>query len=487
MFGWIGRLSVRKVAPPVSSRRTQFRPACESLEVRDVPATLTWLGGYNGSIDARVAYNWSADGGATRSPLLPTAGDDIFFDGTVSNVSSVNFSFPASLGGGTLGDPGGTSGDGWLSSLRLLHGYTGTVTYSLPVLTHVLEMRSGELDPGPGVSDLTVDTMFTWMPDPSYPDTAPTLNGTGSLTNTNVIGGTALIDALGLGMVTGSNLLFTSVTVTVNPGTETFNNGAGVVAGNGAQVGVNALQPNVNLTNPNNITYTPNSSMQVQTGATVTVTGPGRWNGNNFLLLNTGGTIDIKGNAVVSFGYQPPPQNATRYDVRQTDGIIKLHAGATLASVSNDSSITGGQLIIVTDAPVGATAPAKIIGNLAVSGSTTTISFEVPSNGWTFEVTGNVTWSGATYKPRVDASTNGQCDTWKVDGTLTIGTGATVQPQFYNYNPNVNNGQLAQGWSWLIIQPTTITGWPAGANAAAPYNLNPVFAGVGMTGVNVTP
>lgn len=439
---------------------------CESLEARDVPASLTWLGGYDASDDAGTSYNWSEDGGATRSALVPQPGDDLFFDGTVSSSPCDNLA--------ALDE---SQNPGPLDAIHLVNGYAGTVTYAQSLATHDLELTSGTLNPGSGIVDLTVDGSFRWTPDnPDDPDHLPTINSTSELANVIITGGTTSIDPLGATLTTGSSLTFdgtesTPITTSVEPGTVEFRNVAGIALGAFVMAEVNARQASVTFTNPNDVSLY-NSTITLNPGTTLQVTGPGAWNGFNMNFVNQGGTLDIGGNATANLGAIPPLGQKDRItSVTQTSGTIQLHSGSTITSLSNTVVLSGGSLVIVTDSPVGATAPALITGNLTITGGTI-ISFSNPSNGWTFQVDGDVNWNDGTFKPRVNAAANHQGDTWLINGVLTIGSKAVIQPQFYNDQSGIN-----VQFRWTVIDavkglaPPPALAAPQQAPANDPYSL----------------
>jgi hypothetical protein len=148
MRKWIARLFGGTVAPPSERSRLRFRPGCEPLEARDVPASLYWLGTIN--TDAGTSGNWTEDPiNLTPSLKTPHAGDDLFFDGALSGVDCTNLVPALNPTGGTDGDggPGSGSADPALNSVHMFDGYGGTVTYGVTLWTHDLEMRSGTLNP----------------------------------------------------------------------------------------------------------------------------------------------------------------------------------------------------------------------------------------------------------------------------------------------------------------------------------------------------
>ena len=478
MRTWIARLLGQTVdQPSVCRPLPRFRPACEPLEARDVPATLTWLGGYNGSIDARVAYNWSADGGATRSPLLPTAGDDIFFDGTVSNVSSDNFSFPAGPGGSTLDDPGGTSGDGWLNSVHLVHGYIGGVTYSLPLLTHVLEMQNGGLNPASGGLDVTVNNAFTWDPqdpdNPSGPLGDPTLNGTAYPATLHLVGATATIDPRDSDMLTGDTLSFESGSAgDFEPGTVDFNNAASILI-SASTVLMNPAAGRPAILREGNLSVAGIIWLK-DTTAKLTISGKDQFAGppvyldDRLPLLNDGGTVKLtRGVTGIFYGQQLATGSIEPYT--QSGGTTYIQNGSTIEvwmpgragqpMTAGTVYIQGGYLMTAYYNVLTANQQsAQITGSLQVDNSIVWIGATSPSTvSNVLNVTEDVNWAGGKYAASVDGS--GAASLWKSAKTFTIAA-ANV-----SFMPTVGTNQPAVNQALPVIRGRTVV-----ANAAPPTN-----------------
>jgi hypothetical protein len=88
--------------------------------------------------------------------------------------------------------------------------------------------------------------------------------------------------------------------------------------------------------------------------------------------------------------------------------------------------MTGGEFHIIADSPPGQNHPAKLDCDFLFEGG----HLGYIGAYWTFEVTGNVTWTGGNYAPRIDVTAGngaGLADIWQINGTLTIPQNSTAQ------------------------------------------------------------
>src|SRR5205814_1370266 len=106
-----------------------------------------------------------------------------------------------------------------------------------------------------------------------------------------------------------------------------------------------------------------------------------------------------------------------------------LPANQQTATITGKIDMTAGLIIF---------APPLIIGSDLVYG--------------TFTVTGNVSWTGGTYKPSVDYTTAGLANKWIVNGTLTSAAACIIQPNNQRgQNPPANS-------VWVILDATATAG-----------------------------
>src|SRR5581483_9571248 len=178
----IARLFDRKFAPPSPRRpRPQFRPACEVLEGRDVPAAYTWTGLV--STDATVAANWhlSTDPWPDPATSTPGPGDDVTFVLVGHNplVDCTNFGLP---------DPNEE-----YHAVYVGPGYDAKITLSHSLKTQILDLESGIISqPGNQATGDNTDITVTGPdPDPYTPAfqwRGTTLNDSGHSANITVKG-----------------------------------------------------------------------------------------------------------------------------------------------------------------------------------------------------------------------------------------------------------------------------------------------------------
>ncbi len=86
----------------------------------------------------------------------------------------------------------------------------------------------------------------------------------------------------------------------------------------------------------------------LNTGATLTVTGPGTWPETKHVIINNGGTIEINNNANANINVSG---GNTVWDITQSSGTIKLHTGSTLTLQDKGLQLTGGGINIIADSP----------------------------------------------------------------------------------------------------------------------------------------
>jgi hypothetical protein len=432
--------------------------------------------------------NWT-ESPTTRapSPNTPHGGDNLYFDGSISNVNCDDLAFPASPGGGTGGSALADlddSGDGSLNSLNMVNGYAGTVTYSLPLPTHDLILKSGTLNPklgGTTVPDVTVDRTFTWQPDSSGQASLPTINNTAALANVFITGATATIDPLGTTTLpTGSTLNFLNgASATFLPGTVMFNNGAGIY--------VAAAQVQVKPTADATVTHNSNVSFEtgvidVEAGGVYTVTGTNNFAGPPALydakmpLVNNGGIVTIQGGATLSVRGYFEGDKPTVYSYTQNSGETYIENGSTLKTVlrsrnsGNDfggvARILGGVFTTLHNGLLQPTQQKAVLdGQFRMEGATASLIIGYGGFGTAnevFEVTQSVAWNAGTYLPFVNASNNA-ASLWLSDSTFTVAQGVSIAPQPI--------GTPTSGQTWKIIQATNITGptpQPSGWTVLAP-------------------
>jgi hypothetical protein len=322
--------------------------------------------------------------------------------------------------------------------MSIAASYTGTVSLGAALTVGTFDLAGGAIAQPTSTTDLTVTMSFTW--------TGGTLNSAATNATLHLAGATATINpGAGNTITTGDTISLESLNgvgsaAEFDPGILIFNGGSGLTIDNLCFVDVKPQQ-NATVTFSAGLTTFGNKAVTIKEGGTLTVTGPGGWNGEGVPLQNNGGTFEIKNTAVVSFS---PLPNTGMYTVTQTLGITKLHSGATLAAGSFGLNLNGGEFRIVGDSPAGQTDPAKLDGDMRFASGSLTFT----GNVWTFNVTGDVKWEGGSFFPRIDVSQQGGGnDIWLISGKLTIPNGSTAQivPMTFNWNPNTG---IPADWRW---------------------------------------
>jgi hypothetical protein len=430
------------------------RPALEVLDARVVPAVWTDATG-NGLFSD--PGNWSNN-------AKPVDGDNLIFRAPNPSIGLVGSTDNVSGMSGTFADVGIDS------------SYTGIITFSGAVnVTTFYEQDGGTISQPTSTSDLTIQGtgIFNW--------TGGTIGTTNSGATIHLAGATATISP-GAG-----NTITTSDTISLESGTDptsgntigttaTFNPGVlGLTGGGGITVGAfcnaNVVPKDTAVVGFVNLdTQTDPKSMTLTDATSGLKVYPGYWGGQGLKLNNQGGTAEFLDGSVSYFGpvpQNPPPQNpppAQAY-ITQAAGTLKLHSGATLGvQTGGFTVVSGGTFAIVADSPAPQQANAKLDSDLTFSGGV--IGFI--GNYWTFEVTGNVTWSAGTYAPRVDV-TGAVADIWQMDKTLKITpdtSTAVLAPSSINYQ----NG-LPAGFQVKIFD--ILGGGVAGSGQLKLVNQNP--------------
>ncbi|MDB5313552.1 MAG: hypothetical protein JWO38_7754 [Gemmataceae bacterium] len=440
----LSRLFIRTPAHPQKVAR-RFRPRLEALDERIVPAGyyVFWTDN-GGDFQASNAANWQGAGPTG----LPSAGDNISF--------------------GNYGNKGTDECQGFSGSYRtvmLNSSYTGKVTLSGSLSVGTLGLNGGVISQPVGGTDITVTRISGMSPYevPGFSWSGGTLNDTAHAANLTVIAGTALIDPQGGTLKTGSTLSFTGGTTgTFNPGAVEFANDAGI---------------NVDAASTVSSTGTGAAPVQLKLklGANGAILSAGTFNAagitSDLPITITGGTMTVYG-GTASFAGNVKQANGTPLSssILQTGGTIVIDNGWSLTSAKN-IELDGGKLSTRATTN-GIQLPAMVTaGTLFVDGADIVISDPTYSTGvtghqfGTLKVTGDIEWTGGTYRPFVDGTANSvTTDLWTCTGTFTIDgtvkqgqTGAKYGPVDVNSPP----GGPGIGRTWAILTASSIV-IPAG-------------------------
>jgi hypothetical protein len=441
----------------------------EALEGRDVPAVLHWTGAVSTAFDN--AANW-VDGFGAPADYGPSPGDSLHF----GLVAAVNPDCDGAHGFGLDDDQAD------YAEIRLHTGYTGTVTFRSEDLATDPDpdfvTPAADRNRGVAVGWLTIEggsisqpedaTELTVLPDPHQADALPTfwwyggtLNSSEFTSVVHILGG-AVVEPASEGTVTlGSHLVLkgtagASVESNISaflPGTVVFNNLADLIVGQFAQAQVKAPRPNATVTFSAEATAVEAqfNRIVVYSDGTLTVTGPGQWNGFRMTLINTGGAVEIKSGATASFGPVFAFGTPASPFIIQSAGSMKLHTGSTLVARFGYMTIHGGTFTVVGVA--GVADPARIVGDLDFTGGAVVFREDYTR----LKVEGNVRWSNGIFGPRVNAAAGSdQSDTWEITGNLNLPQGHTAHlaPDPLNL-PAAGGLAASRRWESMIIHGTT--------------------------------
>lgn len=407
----------RKWAPP-----RRLRLNCEGLEAREVPAALTWVG--NGTLPSMNPANWSP-------AQSPANGDNLFFDdSSTANCTII------------------TSPTLQFNSLNILEGYTGTVTVYTPSTFNHIVLQDGAIALTGG--DLTITNSLNWTGGVLH-------NGTATRTVHMAGGSAASISPTAAGTVaTGASLSFEYLngvgsTGTFNPGTVEFRNAAHLEVDQlcSVQLGT-ASGASVFLRRIN-----PASQFKLKGGMTLT----NAENNETDLPLNiTGGTLKVTAKLKVNGDLANIPGAGS---VVMSSGTIQIKQGATLQP-QKGLKMSGGTLTTLQNG-TGVQTNATVSGDLVISGGEITYLQDAPNRKpdaqliyGRLRVTGDMTWTGGTYRPVVYApgGNASACDWLSILGTLAVtggATGAKIAPGAIDDNGTYNAQQPAPTASWTIL------------------------------------
>ena len=360
------------------------------------------------TVSARVVYwvaaaagNWSTPGNWSTGSV-PGANDAAYFNGSHSNAGAT-----------TLGQEVGFASP---AEIRLLGGYTGTVTLTTPVSVRTLELTSGTIDQAASAygSDLTVTAAMLW--------TGGTLNSTTNAATVTISGATALIAPAGAGTLSiGSTLSFDNGAFgTVMAGTVSFTNDVSYVLS-----GASTL---ISDTSAGNVVFQqPAGGLAVSginAGTTRTISGGGTDTEGATLAVT--GTLRIIGGTRMNATGGSPTVVSVGTDKTAGAGVISIENGSTLQVANGLGVGPGGKLNTTSKTGGGAdqrSTPATIQGDFYLLGGDVTLDAGNPNpHVWSLlKVTGNVTWNGGTLHLAVDAvATTTKIDQWVIDGSLSV-------------------------------------------------------------------
>jgi hypothetical protein len=431
-----------------------------------MPALFTWTDAY-GDNQFSDPYDWSNTSGVLT---IPGAGDDILF----TNFAGAGGSGGPSSGGatGAGGPSGGSPGDcegmvsdpnGPFNSIFVTTGYTGTITLAGPVQTLALCLESGTIDqPLPsGGSDITVlggevpneytGLLFPQLGGADFNWTGGTLNSTDSGATLHITGSstTAVINPQGAGFQSTGDTISLENGSAGNflPGTLTFTGGStGLVVNANCLATIEATgtteAAGATVTFSIGTASTGSPLNWIKAGGNITVNGAATWDGAKVPLENDGGTFTVQGGATAAFtGAVGPADQAASYRQTGTTGLTLIQNGSSI-EVANSMYLAAGKLSTFATTN-GAQPVATLDGDLTDAGADIVISDNaynaagvIGHQYGTFEVTGNVRWSGGVYRPYLGIVGIGIfeqtiADYWQIDGSLTVSggpNGATLGP-----------------------------------------------------------
>jgi hypothetical protein len=473
-------VSIRIFGNESRTRNTTASLRVEVLEAREVPAAFWWVGDHapagKSGTDAKVPENWriadEVNGkfvdlrwSATRIPgdnVQNGEYDHVFFEGDPLE--------PLPEGGTRTFRDCDNFGleSGYFAAVGIGGGYDKTVTLSKGFVTVDFGLNSGKIAQPVAGTDITT-TNFIWM--------GGELNSTTNPQTLTVAGGKATISPGTTGtLTTRDTIVFTAVntssgtvgtTATFNQGTVTF------AGGTGMKIGASCLAK-----------LQPSGANGVQFQASDNANGKYKIiNQGEFRVMHFGGTIYVSGKSALPMlvdggdlilewktGMEfNNSYTASVGGVQTPLGSVVMNAGEVSVAVASTLKVSEGMLM--TSGEINAHVPAEadagednrratIDGNLTVSGGV--ISFDYALLGWSgyeayLSATGNIVWSGGTFKPVINNSTLEAKSQWRCNGTFTIqGTAPLVDP--FRMNPNVDP---PAGRTWTVLHGGGgVTGMP---------------------------
>jgi len=412
----------------------------ESLEDRWVPADNSWLG-Y--TADATDGANWTAN-------HAPMSHENIYIFANQSDYSNSDCDLSE-------------IGVGEFASLTIANDYAYTVTLPDNFTLGGLNFFSGTLNQG--VDDyeegpeLTIELGMGWY--------GGTLNDTDYLGIVHFLGGSGtVIDSEGV--ITGSTLSFeceeeTGSNLTVEAGTEVeFTNYAGAIIGGYCTAVVNLgtaiLPATVAFKAVQGIGGGgPEPRLTLRPGSTMTVTGPGTFT-CELPIYNYGGVVHVKTDATASIKKSLVVTSGTGPSYLQETSTAKtiIDHGSRL-KVEFGYSQTNG--ILGSDSP-STTQDAVLDGNVVIAGGIIDPNY-LGTQGTSFagsaiRITGYLSWNSGELWIDVNGSVAGVCDKLKIDGGLTVGSGAAIRAIIIE--PPTGGIGGSQSWSFLTATggvPTT--------------------------------
>lgn len=352
-----------------------------------------------------TATNWSLG----RAPI---SDDVVVFDGSASNATCTY---------------DGTSSASSFAYVRLVNSYSGTLRLESSMEVGTVELATGTIDQ-PIASPFTIGDLFTW--------TGGTLNSTSTLASVYFDGGSMANITPGAGntISTGSTLIFgpavapAPTVAAFNPGIIEFRNDAGIEIGAFCVADVKPVaKASVTFKDATIGDGSKSTVTKVLANGSLTVKGPGIWDGQGAAIVNAG-DVTIKDSAAVSLSGNTTLPDQTKVSFHQTGGFLELHTDSSL-DMSSAAVIADGR-IFITSTPANLAKPATLGADLIMTGGR--VVFQTPDQVkfLKFLVDGNMKWSGGTLAFRMDGAADGGSDLLQVNNKLTISGKAdiTVEP-----------------------------------------------------------
>lgn len=456
-------------AAPTKPHAQSTRLSLQTLESREVPANLYWLG-Y--SSDFTDPANW---GGA-----IPSSADHLYFTGPTSPppsppppgmpppppVPPSGSNTSTTFVKGPINPPipyAPTSLPDNYAGVHILNNYSGTLTIPFNISFGAYEQTSGNTyTPG---TDVTVTSTFSW---------------TGGNVNTSSTAGEYRIQGVPLGTVnpnggtvsSGSTMriepnptsLIGSV-VTFLAGTIDWLGGEGIIVD---RFSIADIKPAPGAV----VTFdakTSGKEIQILENGTATIHALDRPSGNtqlaqfdgvNYSVENTGGTFKVHdrtnakltgGVAYLGVGGQP-----AFVAVKQTSGLTQLEAASKITT-NADSGVLfeGGTFEVLNIDNVNLVQPEAVIDGAVLFGGTATLTMSGTKYG-VLSISKYMKWSGGEIKMAIGKKPDGSVvsDLIAVVGKVTISSNPKLTVRWTNEVPG-----MAKNVSWdLITSADEITG-----------------------------
>ncbi len=427
---------------PVLSAKLSLEP----LDRRDLLSVYTWTGMVD--TDATNMSNWSVMQEMVPGqpppppPDLPDGDNELIFNGMAFNSRDCD---------------GLTSATDSFAIVRIQSGYNGTVALGEALTFGVFDLASGAIAQPTSGTDLNITGAFTW--------TGGTLNNTPSAATVNMYGGGSIVlPGVGNTITTGSTLNFASLGGPV----QTTITGAGDLLLNGTNADAIFVRADANVVKPVQVgsvgavkgVNSTTQKLTIEPNAFWGYTGSGT-DKLELQVVNNGGKFFLSGQVTMQLtggGLNNPAYDQGTANNNSAQLEIMNGCNLDVSAAPKGVSVRGGNVTLTGNPNLPkASQVALITGKYTMSGGV--IGFITPTQAtdgliWgTFQVIGDVLWSGGVYAPGLDCEPTRpkSSNNWVVAGTMTIDASGASKPTIVPVPQFLPPGQQPVG-TWTVIQ-----------------------------------